>query len=197
MKQLKKRHAVILFLLPAVLIVVVDLWTKDAVFKYLDVEEKMVSSKESPRPRPVVFYQDRKVIIEDFFWFEANYNYGAFSGWFSDRTGILATFSVIAALAMVGLFAYSLRYGPERAFSLALGFLLGGAVGNFYDRAVLNGVRDWIRWFVVVDGKQHVWPNFNIADSAICIGVGMLIIRELIRWRHEVQEKQLAEQEAG
>ena len=68
---------------------------------------------------------------------------------------------------------------PERLFALSLGLLWGGTLGNLYDRAVLGGVRDWIKWFVVIDGKPHVWPNFNIADSGICVGVALLIIREI------------------
>ena len=195
---LKKRYAVALFVVPAVLIVVLDLWSKDAVFELLNVKEEIFTTADSPRPRPAVVFQDRIVVIEDFFWLEANYNYGAFSGWFSERTGILATFSVVAALAMVGFFVYSLKQRPERVFSLSLGLLLGGAVGNLYDRAALNGVRDWIRWFVVIDGQQHVWPNFNIADSAICTGVGLLFLREFVRWRGEVRERRVeTEREAA
>ena len=52
-------------------------------------------------------------------------------------------------------------------------------MGNLHDRAFLKGVRDWIKWYFVSGGREHVWPNFNIADSAICTGVGLLILLEL------------------
>lgn len=66
-------------------------------------------------------------------------------------------------------------------FVVALGMLWGGTLGNFYDRYFIGGVRDFIKWFVVVDGKERVWPNFNIADSGICVGVGIIVVMEIAR----------------
>jgi signal peptidase II len=54
--------------------------------------------------------------------------------------------------------------------------ILGGAIGNLIDRLRLGEVIDFldVHWF------QHHWPAFNVADSAICVGVGMLL---LAQWR--------------
>ena len=61
---------------------------------------------------------------------------------------------------------------------LALGLLGGGALGNFYDRYFIGCVRDFLKVF----RGEWVWPNFNLADSAICIGVGMIFLREIFGW---------------
>ena len=168
--------AITVFLVAALLVSGLDLWSKKAVFEALGVV-----TAQMPDGRPRVVAQDVYVVVSDWFELEANYNYGAFSGWFSRHTGWLAVVSAVAIAIISGIFAYHVKKAraPEVAFALSLGLLLGGTVGNLYDRAVLAGVRDWIKWFVVIDGREHVWPNFNIADAGICVGVALLIIREI------------------
>jgi signal peptidase II len=62
----------------------------------------------------------------------------------------------------------------RRVMQIALACILGGIVGNFYDRAFLNGhVRDFID--VLIPVIRYNWPTFNVADSLLCIGVGLLI----------------------
>ncbi|ASQ45478.1 signal peptidase II [Legionella clemsonensis] len=56
--------------------------------------------------------------------------------------------------------------------SCAVGLILGGAVGNLYDRAVVGQVTDFIDFYY----KNHHWPVFNLADSAICIGAFLLLV---------------------
>jgi signal peptidase II len=55
---------------------------------------------------------------------------------------------------------------------LALSFILGGAIGNVYDRITLGHVIDFIVWHY----RDNYFPTFNIADSAICVGAGLLIL---------------------
>ena len=89
-----------------------------------------------------------------------------------------ALFYVIAAGAVLLLIAYLfLSTRPKRVRPLiALGSLCGGATGNLIDRLVLGGVRDFIdlHWM----DRAH-WPTFNVADTAICIGVLMLVLEGL------------------
>ncbi len=61
------------------------------------------------------------------------------------------------------------------AESLALGLIIGGAIGNVVDRAFRPGVVD----FIQLHWQGYYWPNFNIADSAICIGVIVLMVFSL------------------
>jgi len=187
-----KPLAVTLFVVVAALVTGLDLWSKDAIFKLLNVVET-----GSP---PRVVGQERHEVIADFFELEANYNYGAFSGWFSSHTGLLTLLSVVAVVIILTVFIVLLRRpeGPGFLFTLALSLLWGGTVGNLYDRYYLHAVRDWIKWFFVTgEGparREHVWPNFNIADSAICVGVGLLILLEV---RNMIRERKTGKQTAG
>ncbi|MCT4635726.1 MAG: signal peptidase II [Rickettsiales bacterium] len=61
------------------------------------------------------------------------------------------------------------------AESLALGITIGGAIGNVVDRIFRPGVVD----FIQLHWNEYYWPNFNIADSAICLGVAILIVSSI------------------
>jgi signal peptidase II len=177
-----RRNAWLLFFCAAVIVAGLDLWTKAAVFDLLDVQNAMRPSPSGGEQVYVARQQERS-LVPGLFDLEANYNYGAFNGWFSSHTKMLAMLSCIALLVIASVLWYSLGRSPapSRWFVLALGLLAGGTAGNFYDRFELQAVRDWIKWYVVVDGKEYVWPNFNIADSGICAGVILVIFLELFR----------------
>jgi signal peptidase II len=57
---------------------------------------------------------------------------------------------------------------------ISLGFLLGGAIGNFIDRIRLGEVVDFLQFGIA--SKGLFWPTFNIADVSVCTGAGMLIV---------------------
>ncbi len=125
-------------------------------------------------------------------------NTGAAFSMFSESASPLAVriglivFSVVAAL---GVSAMLWKYG--RTFSAAsIGFalVLGGAIGNLYDRAVLHYVID----FLEVHLLTYHWPDFNIADSAISVGAVLLLV-EMIWPRHTATEpvSKLAGQGSG
>ena len=140
--------------------------------------------------RKMVQAERHQVIIPDYFELEANINYGAFSGWFHNNTGLLKVLSLVA-LAVVPWFLRSHLRGPGPHgfwFTAALGLLWGGTMGNLWDRAKYGYVRDFIKWFYVSNGTQHVWPNFNIADSAICVGVGIIVVLMLAESRSRKKE---------
>lgn len=77
---------------------------------------------------------------------------------------------VINILLILALIVYALHSLDFRATSakLATGLVLGGALGNLYDRLALGAVRDFLR--------IGIWPMFNLADTAIVVGVGLLIL---------------------
>jgi signal peptidase II len=175
-----QQKAWVLFLLIAIGVAGLDLWSKAAVFDLLDVQNMMRPTQDGGEKIFVVTQRTRSV-VPGFFELEANYNYGAFNGWFSEHTGLLALLSSIALLVIASVLWYSLGRSPAPtlSFVIALGLLAGGTAGNFYDRFELAAVRDWIKWYVVIDGQEHVWPNFNIADSGICVGVALVVLPEL------------------
>ena len=84
---------------------------------------------------------------------------------------VLFLFIPVCAIGFILFYQHQL---PASAFFLqtGLGFVLGGAIGNFFDRLRLGYVVD----FIDVHWYTYHWPAFNLADSAICVGVGFLIL---------------------
>ncbi len=99
-------------------------------------------------------------------------NDGAAFGLFSGKPYLLVAVSIVALIAVFAIFLFS---GTERRFvHIALALFAAGVCGNLYDRIFNNGlVRDFID--VVYWPGRH-WPAFNIADSMLCVGVGLLLI---------------------
>lgn len=86
-------------------------------------------------------------------------------GW---QRGFFAAIAVVASAVIV----YLLRKHPEqKRFCLALSLILGGALGNLWDRLTIGQVVDFLDVYL---GDYH-WPAFNIADSAITVGAALLI----------------------
>jgi signal peptidase II len=111
-------------------------------------------------------------------------NRGAAFGILSDwdlpyQSWLLAGLS-LAALGAIGVYFWKLP-PAARLPRAALALVLGGAVGNLIDRARLGYVVD----FVHVYWREHQWPDFNVADSAITIGVTLLVLDILRSPAHE------------
>lgn len=81
-------------------------------------------------------------------------------------------FAAIAAGASLFIFYLLKKYHTEKLFSLGLALVLGGALGNLYDRVTLGYVVDFLSFHAF----GYYWPAFNIADSAITAGVGVLLL---------------------
>ena len=74
------------------------------------------------------------------------------------------------------------RHGRHRVMSgIAFGLVLGGAVGNLFDRVLYGWVLDFIHVWIRVGGRTWSWPDFNVADSAITTGAILLIFIEFTR----------------
>jgi signal peptidase II len=100
--------------------------------------------------------------------------FGLLSG--SDLPGkaLLVTLASILALAAVTYYALRSPFG-EKTTRFGLTFILGGAIGNIFDRVRLGYVVDFVDVFV----RDSHWPAFNVADASICIGVGLLLLDSL------------------
>ncbi|ANB55641.1 signal peptidase II [Anoxybacillus sp. B7M1] len=86
-------------------------------------------------------------------------------------------FYLITVIVVIGLVFYIQRLPrEERLFGVALGFMLGGAIGNFIDRLVRKEVVDFIHTYIFT----YNFPIFNIADSALCIGVALVFLQTFI-----------------
>lgn len=138
-----------------------DLWVKQIVSENLNL-------------------MDSIVVIRDFFEIRYIKNFGAAWGVLSGKQHI---FLVITPVVLIGLAYYFMRIKDRiNAFGLALIFF--GALGNFYDRLVLGFVRDMFSFNLF----GYDFPVFNIADSMVVVGVGLLILaslRDEMRLKHE------------
>jgi signal peptidase II len=103
-------------------------------------------------------------------------NEGAAFGMF--RSFGNTTFIVISLAAMVFVCYLLLKSREDR---LGLSFVLGGAAGNLIDRVVFRNVTDFVDVFA---GKFH-WPAFNIADSALTVGIAILLVSSLFHHKRE------------
>jgi signal peptidase II len=136
-----------------------DLWSKQAVFKWL---------LEVP--------DQQYILIDGFVRFVLRENDGAAFSLFRGRTFFLVAISAVALLIVLSLFF--LRKIHCRLMMFALGCLTAGIIGNLYDRAFNEGrVRDFID--VLIPVINYPWPTFNVADSMICIGAGLWFISSL------------------
>ena len=126
----------------------------------------------------VSFLDDFKV-IPGFFDIVRSQNRGVAFGIFNDSTSEWRT-TLLVVLAMAAVVLVSaLLWKPERLDTQSFwGFslILGGAAGNVFDRLLYGHVTDFLELYI---GSYH-WPTFNIADSAIVIGSGLLLI-DLLR----------------
>ena len=121
-----------------------------------------------------------RVVIPGVFRITHVLNSGAAFSIFADsvspgavRIGLIA-FSCVAVLIVLAMLVRTGRY--LNASSIALALILGGAIGNLYDRARLYYVVDFLEVTIV----HYHWPDFNVADSCIVIGACLLLL-EIIR----------------
>jgi signal peptidase II len=131
-------------------------------------------------------------VIPGFFRITHTENTGAAFSLFADspshwKTSLLIGFSLIAMVVVSVLL-----WKQARALSIsgvALSLILGGAIGNLWDRVASGRVVD----FLLVYVKQYQWPVFNLADSAIVIGASLLVIEILFSKAHSSEPRELSE----
>jgi len=118
--------------------------------------------------------EESRVVIAGFFSLVNWRNTGAAWGMFRNHNLV---FTVILLLALAALYflrhSFQLNHPGAR---VSLGLIAGGIIGNLIDRARIGSVIDFLLFYV----DRYRWPAFNVADSAICIGVGLYII---VSWR--------------
>lgn len=115
------------------------------------------------------------VVIPDYFSWTLAYNTGAAFSFLADGGGWQRwLFAVIALVVSVVLVVWLKRLGRDDTWlAIALALVLGGALGNLYDRIALGHVIDFI---LVHWQNRHYFPAFNFADSAITVGAIMLAL---------------------
>ncbi len=134
-------------------IVVIDLYTKHLIEK--------------------TFQYGEKLTFTTYFDLVRYHNEGSAFGFLNDAGGWQKWFFAAVSLVAVTVMIYLIRkHQTEKLFCWGLALVLGGAIGNLYDRVTLGYVVDFLNFHY----QQHYWPAFNVADSAIVGGVGLLLL---------------------
>ena len=141
----------------------------------------------------------RKVEIVGGFWNHVYVqNYGAAWGFLSGQNPrfvrpFFLTVSILAVIIVLGIFR-TVRE-DQWLLKIALSLIVGGAIGNFVDRARYGYVVDFIDWYATWGGEEHHWPTFNVADVWITIGVVLMLV-EIMLNKEEEQVEAAGEVEA-
>ena len=129
---------------------------------------------------------EERVVVEGFFKFVHWQNTGAAFSMFHQKNSILAG---ISGVAVIALWIFRRHFEAQRLVGqIALGLLFGGIVGNLLDRLLPSRqhVIDFLRFYLEPRGGGEIgFPAFNVADTAICTGVGLLI---LLSWKSNAQQ---------
>lgn len=127
-------------------------------------------------------------VIEGFFNFTYVRNYGAAFGFLADshpsfREIFFLSMPPVALLVILGILRTV--HETDRWQIVSLSLVFGGAVGNYIDRIRFRYVIDFLDFHI---NKKYTWPAFNIADSAIVVGVAVLLYLELTRTKRAAAE---------
>jgi signal peptidase II len=150
----------------ALLVVVIDQFTKHLVLRSLG-------------------YAQQKIVIPGFFKLVHWGNTGAAWSLFRGNNEVLAGVAIVALLVLF----LSRHHFDSRTFlsQVAFGLIFGGIIGNLIDRLWAKHVIDFIYFYIdLSNGREIGFPAFNVADSAICTGVGLVF---LITWRSDHKTK--------
>jgi signal peptidase II len=163
---MKRKYWVLL--IACLLILILDQFTK------YEVEQKL----------PL---HHRVEVISNFFNLTHVRNAGGAFGIFGGRRGGWGTvfFVGISVLAIGSLFYFIWKVKEdEKNLNLSFSLVLAGAIGNLIDRLRYGEVIDFLEFYL----SSFYWPAFNIADSAICIGIGLMAF-EILIWDHKKAAK--------
>lgn len=132
-----------------------------------------------------VLFHGQQIPLTGFFNLVLTYNAGAAFSFLSDASGWQRWFFSAIAAGASALIIYLLRkHAADKLFCIALSLILGGALGNLWDRITLGHVVDFLDFHI----SNYHWPAFNVADSAIFLGA-MLLILDSFRRKEPDTEK--------
>jgi signal peptidase II len=166
-----KNSTRVLYLLIVVIVVLLDRWTKYMVAQRIRLYSHIQ-------------------IIPGFFRLTHTENTGAAFSLFADspapwKTAMLIAFSGIA-LVVVSLLLWK-NHHAQVATGIGLALIMGGALGNLWDRLARGRVVDFLLFYY----KRYEWPVFNLADSAIVVGAGLLVLEILFHKSSASEESQV------
>ena len=123
-----------------------------------------------------LFQVNESIAVAPFFDLVRVYNLGAAFSFLASASGWQRWFFVVLALAVSAWLAYLIRqHAREQLLPAALALVLGGAIGNVIDRLLQGAVLDFLHFHYL----GHYFPAFNVADSAISVGVALMLWHSL------------------
>ena len=133
------------------------------------------------------------IVIKDVFRFTYLENRGAAFGMLSNHRWV---FLIISTVAIIAIIIYMIKCKPQSKLErVAIAFMAGGGIGNMIDRIALGYVIDFIDFYAF----PRVWSYiFNVADSFVCIGAGMLVlylVQEMVKEMKALKAAKTAESE--
>ena len=151
------------YFLPGIIIAIIiaffDLLSKRAIFAIL--EQQQIANPE--------------IKIFDFFSLVYVWNRGVSFGMFNNLQNSQLIFSIIQGSIAI-ILCFWLFNCEKKHVSMALGLIIGGALGNVIDRIQNGAVADFLDFHIA----SYHWPAFNLADSAVFIGVAILLFDEIL-----------------
>lgn len=135
-------------------------------------------------------HRDNIPVIDGFFRFRYVENCAsAFGLMNSVPESFRFPFFIIVSFLALGFIPYLYIKTPadQPLMLYGLPFILGGAIGNLLDRLIYRYVIDFIEWYIRIGDKIRQWPTFNIADAAIVIGIGLMILQMIPRKQTKVE----------
>ncbi len=148
------------YYLIALSVILLDQWTKWIVIQKMELHEQIP-------------------IIEGFFSITSHRNSGAAWGILQNQ---MVFFYLITVAVVIGIIYYVHKHlRGKLALLVAMGLILGGAIGNFIDRLFRKEVVDFLDFIII----RYNFPIFNVADSALVVGVCLFIIFSLIEDRKQ------------
>lgn len=150
--EMEEMTLIWLYYIIALIIILFDQWTKWIVVHSMELGERIP-------------------LIDNVLYFTSHRNQGAAFGILQGQMW----FFYIVTVFVVGFIVYYIQKEAKKSVLLgvSLGLILGGAIGNFIDRVFRGEVVDFIDTFIFT----YNFPIFNVADSALCVGVALIFIK--------------------
>ena len=183
----------VIFFLITVLVFTIDQWTKRWAQNTLSTKKVIYSPPPCDEKGPVKkrerhFPSKEIIVIKGFWTFHYVENCAGAFGMFANhseefRRPFFTIFSIIALIFIIWM--TTKLHQMSWLFKIGLPMILGGAIGNMFDRFTKTYVIDFIHWYV----NGFHWPTFNIADVGITVGVGLIILDTFLHKENRRKEK--------
>ena len=156
--------SIVKYYILALIILILDQWTKWIVVTQMELRQQIP-------------------IIENLLYFTSHRNKGAA---FGILQGQMWLFFIVTVVVVVFVVYYMNKYAKEsKLLGISLGLVLGGAIGNFIDRLFRGEVVDFIDVYIFT----YDFAIFNVADMALVIGVGILMVQIFLEERNAREKK--------